>query len=155
AAQGRPGAGRRAAPPGAGRGLCRPRAAGGERPRRPRGPGGVGRAGPFEGPDRAAALLQRADDGRDGRSPRPAGADAGPAVALRPGLAAEAAQLSRDARARVPMSEPEPRRVEELFDQAIDLDPTRLAAFLDEQCAGDADLRTAVEELLQFDRRAE
>jgi serine/threonine protein kinase len=49
------------------------------------------------------------------------------------------------------MAEPSPRRVEELFDQAIDLDPARRAAFLDEQCGGDADLRAAVEELLQLD----
>jgi WD40 repeat protein/predicted Ser/Thr protein kinase len=53
------------------------------------------------------------------------------------------------------MPEPSPRRVEELFDQAIDLDPARLAAFLDEQCQGDADLRAAVEKLLQLDRRAQ
>src|SRR6516165_1430722 len=53
------------------------------------------------------------------------------------------------------MAEPSPRRVEELFDQAIDLDPARLAAFLDQQCAGDADLRAAVEELLQLDRSAQ
>jgi WD40 repeat protein/predicted Ser/Thr protein kinase len=52
------------------------------------------------------------------------------------------------------MAEPYPRRVEELFDQALDLDPARLAAFLDEQCAGDADLRAAVEELVQLDRGA-
>ena len=52
------------------------------------------------------------------------------------------------------MAEPSPRRVEELFDQAVDLDPARLATFLDEQCAGDADLRAAVEELLQLDRGA-
>src|SRR6516165_9545312 len=53
------------------------------------------------------------------------------------------------------MAEPSPRRVEELFEQAIDLDPARLAAFLDEQCGGDADLRAAVEELLQLDRRVQ
>ena len=47
------------------------------------------------------------------------------------------------------MAEPSPRRVEELFDLAIDLDPARRAAFLDEQCAGDAGLRAAVEKLLQ------
>src|SRR5262245_6245385 len=52
------------------------------------------------------------------------------------------------------MAEPSPRRVEELFDQAVDLDPARLATFLDEQCAGDADLRAAVEELVQLDRGA-
>jgi WD40 repeat protein/predicted Ser/Thr protein kinase len=52
------------------------------------------------------------------------------------------------------MAEPSPRRVEELFDQVVDLHPARLATFLDEQCAGDADLRAAVEELLQLDRSA-
>jgi hypothetical protein len=45
------------------------------------------------------------------------------------------------------MAEPSPRRVEELFDQAIDLDPARLTTFLDEQCAGDADLRAGWERL--------
>src|SRR5262245_41518394 len=53
------------------------------------------------------------------------------------------------------MAEPSPRRVEELFDQAIDLGPARRAAFLDEQCQGDADLRAAVEELLHLDGRAQ
>jgi WD40 repeat protein len=53
------------------------------------------------------------------------------------------------------MTEPSHRRVEELFDQAIDLDPVRQAAFLDEQCGRDADLRAAVEELLKFDSQAE
>jgi WD40 repeat protein/predicted Ser/Thr protein kinase len=53
------------------------------------------------------------------------------------------------------MTEPFPRRVEELFDQAIDLDPARRAAFLDEQCHGDAELRAAVEKLLHLDSRAQ
>ena len=52
------------------------------------------------------------------------------------------------------MAEPSPRRIEELFDQAVDLDPAREATFLDEQCAGDADLHAAVEELLHLDRSA-
>src|SRR5262245_44477638 len=52
------------------------------------------------------------------------------------------------------MAEPCPRRVEELFGQAIDLDPARLPTFLDEHCAGDAELRAAVEELVRLDRRA-
>ena len=39
------------------------------------------------------------------------------------------------------MDDPQARRVEELFDQAADLDPAQLITFLDEQCAGDADLR--------------
>src|SRR5262249_56911402 len=53
------------------------------------------------------------------------------------------------------MAAPSPRRVEELFDQALDLDPARRAAFLDEQCQGDAGLRAAVEKLLQLDSKAQ
>ena len=53
------------------------------------------------------------------------------------------------------MSEPSPEAVEALFEQAIDLEPGQRAAFLDQKCGGDADLRTAVEELLILDRRAE
>src|SRR5215831_4507049 len=53
------------------------------------------------------------------------------------------------------MSEPSPETVETLFQQAIDLDPERRAAFLDERCAGDADLRAAVEDLLAFDAKAQ
>src|SRR5262245_46693794 len=53
------------------------------------------------------------------------------------------------------MAEPFPRPVGELFDQARELDPAQLAAFLDEQCQGDADLHAAVERLLQLDRRAQ
>jgi WD40 repeat protein/predicted Ser/Thr protein kinase len=52
------------------------------------------------------------------------------------------------------MSNPLPRRVEELFNQAADLSPAERAAFLDEQCQGDAELRAAVEELLRLDRNA-
>src|SRR6516162_1850220 len=64
---------------------------------------------------------------------------------------AEAGPPARD----TPMADPSPRRVEELFDQALDLDPARRAAFLDAQCQGDADLRAAVERLVRLDRRAE
>ena len=53
------------------------------------------------------------------------------------------------------MAEPSRQRVEELFDQAIDLESAQRAAFLDEQCQGDANLRAAVEELLELDRRAQ
>ncbi len=52
------------------------------------------------------------------------------------------------------MAEPSSRRVEELFHQAVDLGPSQQAAFLDEQCAGDTDLRAAVEELVGLDRKA-
>src|SRR5262249_23120516 len=44
--------------------------------------------------------------------------------------------------------------VEALFHQAADLDPEQRRALLDERCAGDPDLRAAVEDLLQFDARA-
>ncbi len=43
------------------------------------------------------------------------------------------------------------QRVEELFHQAVALPPGERAAFLAGACAGDADLRTAVEALLQHD----
>jgi serine/threonine protein kinase/WD40 repeat protein len=42
--------------------------------------------------------------------------------------------------------------LEELFHQAVALDPPRRPAFLDAACAGDAELRAAVEELLKHDR---
>ena len=53
------------------------------------------------------------------------------------------------------MPEPSPEAVEALFQQAADLDPAQRGAFLDEQCAGDPDLRAAVEELLHFDAKAQ
>jgi WD40 repeat protein/predicted Ser/Thr protein kinase len=53
------------------------------------------------------------------------------------------------------MPEPSSETVEALFQQALDLDPQRRGAFLDEQCGGDLDLRAAVEELLQFDAKAQ
>src|SRR5262245_9373707 len=52
------------------------------------------------------------------------------------------------------MAEPSLQRVEELFHQVVDLDPIQQAAFLDEQCAGDADLRAALEELVELDKKA-
>ena len=52
------------------------------------------------------------------------------------------------------MPEPSPEAVEALFQEAADLDPAQRGAFLDRECAGDADLRGAVEELLAFDARA-
>src|SRR5262245_49909498 len=53
------------------------------------------------------------------------------------------------------MAEPSPERVEELFERTLVLEPPQWAAFPDEQCRGDAELRAAVEELLQLDRRAQ
>jgi WD40 repeat protein len=52
------------------------------------------------------------------------------------------------------MQEPSPEIVEALFQQAADLEPARRGAFLDEHCAGDPELRAAVEELLHFDAKA-
>jgi WD40 repeat protein/predicted Ser/Thr protein kinase len=52
------------------------------------------------------------------------------------------------------MAEPSPEAVEALFHEVADLDPPRRAAYLDRWCAGDPDLRAAVEELLDFDARA-
>ncbi len=53
------------------------------------------------------------------------------------------------------MSEPSPEVVEALFQEALDLGPEQRRAFLDRQCAGDPDLRSAVEELLHFDAKAQ
>ncbi len=53
------------------------------------------------------------------------------------------------------MPEPSPEAVEALFQQAADLEETERGTFLDEKCAGEPDLRTAVEELLAFDAEAE
>jgi WD40 repeat protein/predicted Ser/Thr protein kinase len=53
------------------------------------------------------------------------------------------------------MPEPSPEAVEALFQQAADVDPAHRAAFLDKRCAGDPDLRAAVEELLNLDAEVE
>jgi WD40 repeat protein/tRNA A-37 threonylcarbamoyl transferase component Bud32 len=49
------------------------------------------------------------------------------------------------------MSQPRLERVEELFHRAVDLDPAQRSTFLDNVCAGDQQLRRAVEELLKHD----
>ncbi len=51
------------------------------------------------------------------------------------------------------MSEPAFQRVEELFHEAVEVDPGRRAAFLDTKCGGDGALRAAVQELLDHDAR--
>ncbi|HKK07687.1 MAG TPA: hypothetical protein VKA44_02260 [Gemmatimonadota bacterium] len=43
---------------------------------------------------------------------------------------------------------------DELFDRALDLEPGERSAFLDERCAGDPELRRAVEGLLAADAEA-
>src|SRR5262249_58930545 len=53
------------------------------------------------------------------------------------------------------MPEPSREAVEELFQHAADLAPARRGAFLDERCAGDPDLRAAVEELLRIDAQTQ
>jgi WD40 repeat protein/predicted Ser/Thr protein kinase len=53
------------------------------------------------------------------------------------------------------MGQPSPETVEALFHEAADLDPEQRLAFLNKRCAGDPDLRAAVEELLHFDARAQ
>jgi serine/threonine protein kinase len=50
------------------------------------------------------------------------------------------------------MARPLFKRVEELFHQAVALDTVEQAAFLDEACGEDIELRAAVEELLRHDR---
>jgi WD40 repeat protein/predicted Ser/Thr protein kinase len=53
------------------------------------------------------------------------------------------------------MPEPSPEAVKALFLEAADLPPEQRSAFLDERCARDPDLRTAIEELLHFDVKAQ
>jgi WD40 repeat protein/predicted Ser/Thr protein kinase len=53
------------------------------------------------------------------------------------------------------MPDPSPELVEALFQETIDVEPERRGAFLDERCAGDPELRAAVEELLRFDAKAQ
>jgi serine/threonine-protein kinase len=53
------------------------------------------------------------------------------------------------------MSEPSPETVEALFHEVADLDPQRRGAYLNQRCAGDPELRAAVEELLRFDAKAQ
>jgi eukaryotic-like serine/threonine-protein kinase len=50
------------------------------------------------------------------------------------------------------MSGPTFQQVEELFHEALALAPEARGAFLESKCAGDAELRAAVEELLRHDR---
>jgi serine/threonine protein kinase/WD40 repeat protein len=49
------------------------------------------------------------------------------------------------------MPKPPLRHLEELFHQAVALEPSQRPAFLDTACAGDAELRAAVEQLLKHD----
>ncbi|MDE3168041.1 MAG: serine/threonine protein kinase [Acidobacteriota bacterium] len=51
------------------------------------------------------------------------------------------------------MNPAEWRRVEEILDRAMSLDPARRPAFLGEACAGDAELRREVESLLVYENR--
>jgi WD40 repeat protein/predicted Ser/Thr protein kinase len=53
------------------------------------------------------------------------------------------------------MPEPSPEAVEALFQEAADLAPEKRSVFLDEHCDDNLDLRAAVEELLQFDAKAQ
>ncbi|MDI1446805.1 serine/threonine-protein kinase [Polyangium sp. 6x1] len=50
---------------------------------------------------------------------------------------------------------PDPLRVEELFDAAVDRGPEEARRLLDAECAGDVALRAAVERLLDHDRKAD
>jgi serine/threonine-protein kinase len=53
------------------------------------------------------------------------------------------------------MPEPSSEIVETLFQEALDLQPEQRDAFLDQRCAGEPELRAAVEELLHFDAKAQ
>src|SRR6185295_8299956 len=47
------------------------------------------------------------------------------------------------------------RKVDELFEAALDHEPGRRAAFLDEACGSDKDLRREVEKMLDFEKQSE
>src|SRR5262245_2698005 len=47
------------------------------------------------------------------------------------------------------------RKVDELFEAALEREPKSRAAFLDEVCGGDKDLRREVEKMLDFDNQAQ
>ena len=47
------------------------------------------------------------------------------------------------------------QRIDEFFRHALKLSSEERAAFLDEACGGDAELRTQVETLIKHDRQAE
>jgi len=47
------------------------------------------------------------------------------------------------------------RKVDELFEAALDVAPQERAAFLDSACGSDQDLRREVEKMLRFDKQAE
>jgi eukaryotic-like serine/threonine-protein kinase len=53
------------------------------------------------------------------------------------------------------MSNPPLKRIEELFHRAVELDPEERRAFLQTECAGNADLKAAVEALLKHDQDEE
>jgi serine/threonine protein kinase/WD40 repeat protein len=53
------------------------------------------------------------------------------------------------------MSNQDLKKVEQLFHQAVELDPAQRLAFLDKECSGKPDLRRAVERLLEHDREDE
>src|SRR3954451_3228183 len=47
------------------------------------------------------------------------------------------------------------RKVDELFEAALEREPERRAAFLDEVCGSDKELRREVEKMLDFDNQAQ
>src|SRR6185503_20010401 len=47
------------------------------------------------------------------------------------------------------------RKVDELFEAALDHEPGRRAAFLDHACGSDKDLRHEVEKMLDFEKQSE
>src|SRR6185503_17563297 len=47
------------------------------------------------------------------------------------------------------------RKVDELFEAALEREPERRAAFLDEACGSDKELRREVEKMLDFDNKAQ
>ena len=101
------------------------------------------------GPGHDPAVLRRADR-RRGR--RGAGGLGGHG---RAGLAARAGLARRPARREGRMTPERWRRIDDLFDAALRLDPAEREAWLRDACGGDDDLRAEVGRLLAQDERAD
>ena len=46
------------------------------------------------------------------------------------------------------------KRIDQLFDEAVELEPDKRALFLEQNCSGDPELQKEVEQLLAFDEKS-
>src|SRR5262249_52039199 len=118
------------------------------RGRGPRGPRPAGRDGHASGPGDDLAVLRRDDRERGRRGAGALGGDRGAGLAPGTGLA------RRGARGRGRMTPERWRRIGDLFDAAVGVDPASRGTWLDAACGGDEELRDEVGRLLAQDERA-